>query len=132
MTTVHPAARPAVFVSQSDLDRLLLLLPEMITPATPGARLLAEELARAQVCAEPEMPARLVRLGSRVRYRDDINGRQRVVTVVLPPDADADEGKVSVLTPIGAALLGLPEEQSFAWLDPAGALRGITVLGLED
>lgn len=127
-----PAARPAVFISTADLERLIDLLPESVLPTAPGAALLAEEIARAQICAETEMPARVVRIGSTVRYRDLITGRQRAVQVVMPGDADMDLGRISILSPIGAALIGLPEEQTFAWLDAAGEERRIEVLGLED
>ncbi len=131
-TPTAPAARPAVFISAPDLDRLLDLLPEVISPTAPGAVLLAEEIARAQVCAEQDMPARIVRLGSWVRYRDLDSGRERRVQLVLPEDADADLGKVSILAPIGAALIGLPEDQVLAWREPSGQTRRIQVLGLED
>ncbi|MBP7704342.1 MAG: nucleoside diphosphate kinase regulator [Caulobacter sp.] len=125
------AARPAVFISTADLERFIDLLPETISPATPGAVLLAEEVARAQVCPEDDMPARVVRLGSTVRYRDLVSGRQRQVQVVMPTDADMDEGRISILSPIGAALIGLPEEQPFAWLDAAGHERRIEVVAVE-
>jgi regulator of nucleoside diphosphate kinase len=133
MTKFHDAeaARPAVFISTSDLERFIDLLPETIDPGTPGAALLAEEIARATVCTEQDMPARIVRLGSIVRYRDLLSGRQRRVQLVLPPDADMDEGRISILSPIGAALIGLPEEQPFAWVDAAGDLRRIEVLEVE-
>lgn len=133
MTTARQtgAPRPAVFISTADLERFAGLLPETMTPAAPGAALLAEEIARAQVCPETEMPARVVRLGSIVRYRDLVSGRQRRIQVVMPADADMDEGRVSILSPIGAALIGLPEEQPFGWLDAAGDLRRIEVLDVE-
>jgi len=135
MTIIAPAAaadRPAVFISTADLNRLIDLLPEFIEPTAPGAALLAQEIARAQICAEDEMPARVVRLGSTVRYRDLISGRQRQVRLVMPADADMDRGWVSILSPIGAALIGMPEEQVIAWTEASGDQRRIEVLGLED
>lgn len=135
MTITQQAAiadRPAVFISTADLDRLIDLLPEVIEPTAPGAALLAEEIARAQICAEDDMPARVVRLGSTVRYRDLISGRQRQVQLVMPADADMDRGRISILSPIGAALIGMPEEQTIAWTTPSGDERRIEVLGLDD
>lgn len=131
ITRQAEAPRPAVFISAADLERFVDLLPETISPSAPGAVLLAEEIARAQVCAEHEMPARVVRLGSVVHYRDMMSGRQRRIQVVMPGDADMDEGRVSILSPIGAALIGLPEEQPFAWVDAAGGLRRVEVLEVE-
>lgn len=132
MTATQTTARPAVFISTADLERLIDLLPESVLPTAPGAALLSEEIARAQICAESDMPARVVRIGSTVRYRDLITGRQRQVQVVMPGDADMDQGRISILSPIGAALIGLPEEQPFSWYDAAGDERRIEVLGLED
>lgn len=135
MTQTDPAAfavRPAVFISTADLEQLIDLLPEIIEPAAPGAALLAQEIARAQICSEADMPARIVRLGSRVRYRDLVSGRQRQVQVVMPDAADMDLGRVSILSPVGAALIGMPEEQEISWTDATGETRRILVLGLDD
>lgn len=135
MTIIAPSAsadRPAVFISTVDLNRLIDLLPEFIEPTAPGAALLAQEIARAQICAEDDMPARVVRLGSTVRYRDLISGRHRQVQLVMPADADMDRGRISILSPIGAALIGMPEEQTIAWTEASGDERRIEVLGLED
>jgi len=135
MTIIVQAAvadRPAVFISTADLDRLIDLLPEVIEPTAPGAALLAEEIARAQICADDDMPARVVRLGSTVRYRDLISGRHRQVQLVMPADADMDRGRISILSPIGAALIGMPEEQVIGWTEASGDERRIEVLGLDD
>lgn len=130
--TAATADRPAVFISTADLDRLIDLLPEFIEPTAPGAVLLAQEIARAQICPDDDMPARVVRLGSIVRYRDLVSGRQRQVQLVMPVDADMDRGRISILSPIGAALIGMPEEQVIAWTEASGDERRIEVLGLED
>jgi regulator of nucleoside diphosphate kinase len=50
------------------------------------------------------------------------------VTLVYPPDADVTEGKISVLTPVGAALIGLSVSQSIEWQTPSGGWRSLTVL----
>jgi len=131
-TSTPHAGRPAVFISARDLERLVGLLPQSTAPTTPGAALLAEEVARAQICADDDMPARVVRLGSTVRYRDLDSGRERAIQLVLPADADMDLNKVSILAPIGAALVGLPEEQTFSWEEPSGDLRRIVVVRVGD
>lgn len=131
-TSNPPSGRPAVFISMADLERLAGLLPQSTAPSTPGAALLAEEVARAQICPDDDMPARVVRLGSTVRYRDLDSGRERRIQLVLPADADMDLNRVSILAPIGAALVGLPEEQAFSWEEPSGDLRRIAVLAVED
>jgi regulator of nucleoside diphosphate kinase len=131
-TSPAPTGRPAVFISVRDLERLALLLPQSTAPTTPGSALLAEEVARANICPDNDMPARVVRLGSTVRYRDLTSGRERRITLVLPADADMGLNKVSILAPIGAALIGLPEEQAFSWEEPSGDLRHIVVVSAQD
>ena len=74
----------------------------------------------------------LVVMGAQVLYRDDQSDRTRWVTLVYPPDADVSEGKVSVLTPIGAALIGLSVSQSIAFETPSGDRRSLTVLAVRN
>lgn len=123
--------RPCIFVCRTDLEQLERLLPEVSEARTEASALLEEELERAQICEPAEMPARVVRLGSRVRFRDLESGRERTIRVVAPDAADSAQGEISVLTPIGAALLGLPEDRPFSWRAAAG-VRSIQVLEVMD
>ena len=119
---------PPVVLDQAYSDRLEALaagasrrLPEV------GERLMAE-VARATVVPSDAMPADVVNIGSRVRFRDDVTGREQAVVVVLPPDADIGRGRVSVLTPIGAALIGLAAGATIGWETRDGEERRLTVL----
>jgi regulator of nucleoside diphosphate kinase len=69
-------------------------------------------------------------MGSIVRFRDDTTAQTREVTLVYPDRADIAAGRVSVLTPIGAALIGLSEGQTINWQTPAGDWRPLTVLSV--
>jgi regulator of nucleoside diphosphate kinase len=69
-------------------------------------------------------------MGSEVEFRDDTTGKVRRVTLAYPDAADIDAGRISVLTPIGAALIGLSVGQSIEWQTPAGGWRSLTVLGV--
>jgi regulator of nucleoside diphosphate kinase len=89
---------------------------------------LDEELGRALVVPEERMPADIVRLYSRVRYLDESSGISREVQLVLPEEADVDKGKISVLTPVGSALLGLERGQSIEWPFPSGFPRRLKVI----
>ncbi len=120
--------RPPIFITPDDHRRLSSLLPRASGPLGPGAALLAEEMTRAHVCEEAEMPAHIVRIGSRVRYRDLDQRLTREVVLVMPEDADARVGKLSVLTPDGAALIGLPREQVFPFPGADGEPRRLVVL----
>ena len=72
----------------------------------------------------------IVRIGSLVSYRDGLNGRYRTVRVVWPLEADVTRDRISVLSPVGAALLGMSPGQSIAWPRPVGEPRVLTVLAV--
>lgn len=84
---------------------------------------LRKELERAFVVSSALVPADVATMNSRVRYRDEKEGATRTVSLVYPAEADAAKGKVSVLTPVGSALLGLSEGQSIEWDFPDGSRR---------
>jgi regulator of nucleoside diphosphate kinase len=92
-----------------------------------GDRLM-QELARATVLPSGEMPDDVVNIGSEVSFRDEATGRVQRVTIVLPQDADIARQRVSVLTPIGAALIGLKTGASIGWETREGEPRRLTVL----
>lgn len=94
-----------------------------------GDRLMAE-VARATVLPSAEMPADVVNIGSAVRYRDEMTGREQTVSLVLPQDVDIDRGRISVLTPVGAALIGLRAGATIGWETREGAERRLTVLAV--
>jgi len=101
-----------------DYARLVLLA---------GSKSLAEELSRATVISTERMPTNVVRMHSRITYLDERSGERREVELVFPEEADMASGKVSVLAPVGTALLGLEEGQSIEWLFPDGHVRRLRV-----
>lgn len=122
---MHSPPRPPIFLTIDDAERLRRL--ELDVRGETGAALLREELERAHVCEPKDMPARVVRIGSRVRYRDLASGRTAEVRVVMPSDAAPERGVVSVAGIPGAALIGVPQDQCFRWRDPEGPLRELLV-----
>jgi regulator of nucleoside diphosphate kinase len=74
------------------------------------------------------MPSHVVNVGSEVTFRDNTTGRVQTVILVLPKEANIAERRVSVLTPIGAALIGLAEGASIDWSTRDGEARLLTVL----
>ena len=72
------------------------------------------------------MPADVVRIGSIIEFDVD-DGRRLKVQLVLPQDADINAGRISVLTPVGAALIGLSPGQAMQWLGNDGKKRLLTV-----
>lgn len=105
-------------IVSSDYARLMAL---------GSAAPLADELCRAAVVPEERMPANVVRMHSRVTYLDEGSGRRREVELVYPEEADLTRGKISVLAPVGSALLGLAEGECIDWRFPRGGLRRLRV-----
>lgn len=121
--TARPPALPPVRIAEGDYDRLLNLAAQ----DGPGADLLARELERAQVVRDGATRTAFVRLGSWVEYRDQLTGKLRRVQVTPPDGADIDEGRLSVLSPVGAALIGLAAGDTFGWTAPDGRPRLISI-----
>jgi regulator of nucleoside diphosphate kinase len=92
------------------------------------AEMLAEELERARVIDHGQVPRNIVRMGSDVLFRDDTTREIRSITLVFPGEADIAQNRVSVLTPIGAALIGLRAGQSITWRTRNGEPKRLTVL----
>lgn len=114
-----------IIVSELDFARLTRLLEH------DGADLdaLEAELARALVLRPSAVPETVVTMNSEVEYEETETQIRRVVRVVYPRDADAARGRVSVLAPVGSALLGLRVGQSIRWPLPAGP-RTIRVVAI--
>ena len=88
---------------------------------------LQRELERAIVVSSEAVPHDVVTMNSRVLYADETTGERRLVQIVYPAEADASEGRVSVLAPVGAALLGLSTGQAIEWDFPDGSRRRLRV-----
>jgi regulator of nucleoside diphosphate kinase len=113
-----------------------LAIESLIERASDGrdaalAARLDEELARATVVPDDELPPGTVALDSRVRFRDEATGRERDVTLVLPARATAGEGRISVLSPVGSALIGLGIHDHIEWPLPGGKVSRLRVLDVD-
>ena len=108
---------PQIYLTQTDMDRLMKLIE-----AKPGQRLdkLERELVRANVVPRAEIPNDVVTMNSRVIFENETTGERREVTLVFPANADIEAGRISVLVPVGTALLGLRAGQSIDWELPGG------------
>jgi regulator of nucleoside diphosphate kinase len=108
---------PQIYLTQDDVDRLLELVE-----AQPGKRFekLEGELVRARVVTLERIPGDVVTMNSRVIFENETTGERREITLVYPGNADIDAGKISVLVPVGTALLGLRVGQSIDWELPGG------------
>jgi regulator of nucleoside diphosphate kinase len=117
-------------LSAEDHVRLVALASVVLRRDPLVARLLLEEADRAEVVPSGRLPTDAVALGSRVEFRDDATGETRRLQVV-PGKAGIAEGRISVLSLVGAGLIGLLEGQSIDWPTQDGRLRRLTILRVE-
>ena len=123
-------ARPDIFLSAEDHRTLSRLVGDM--PAEGVAGLLQQELDRAVVCEPGDRPRGAAPLHRWLHYVDGRASEPRRIQIVLPHEADIDAGRVSVLSHVGAGLIGLVEGHTIAWSDPSGAERSLTPVMIED
>ena len=122
-------ARPRIVISKADEKRLTSIATAASRRLPEASAALLAELERADVVPETAMPAVVVRIGSIIEFEVD-DGRRLKVQLVLPENADINAGKISVLTPVGAALIGLSSGQTMEWLGHDGRERLLTVLAV--
>lgn len=116
-----------IVVSSLDLDRLERIMDAGQFRNMPGIDALRHELDRATIMEPSEMPAGVVTMNSRVRFVDDSTGSEFELTLVYP-EASGQAGTVSVLAPVGSALLGLSVGQSISWQVPGGRKLQLRIL----
>jgi len=119
-----------IHVARSEMDRLRALVEQHSEGRDAvAAERLSAELDRAVVIEA--VPPGVVAPGSRVRFEDERTGAVREAVLVYPSDADASAGRISVLAPIGAALLGLGVGDSIVWPLPDGREARLRILAVE-
>lgn len=126
------AALPPIRVTEDELQRLNALANSGMELFPRIAHFLAREMERAQVVAGDADLRGLVRMGSRVTYRDNRTGEARDIVLVYPHEANIERNRISVLTPVGAALIGLSIGQRIEFQTPGHQTRSITVLNVSD
>ncbi|VTN14962.1 Regulator of nucleoside diphosphate kinase [Raoultella terrigena] len=97
--------RPTIIINELDAERIDRLLEQPAFASSPVADALNDELDRAQMLAPEAMPHDVVSMNSTVRFRDLSNGEERVRTLVFPSQVTDSATQLSVLAPVGAALL---------------------------
>lgn len=125
-----PAApvRPPITLTDAEGDLLFNLACAARDRSTLAAGMLLEELARAEFCSEDSLPGDVVTMRSRVRFLDEESGEEHAVELVYPRAADVELGRVSVLTPVGAALIGLRRGSAIDWPNRAGTCRRLRIV----
>lgn len=126
--TIAGLPLPAILIPASDYDRLEELADK--APA-PLDSYLQRELVRAQIIDDADFDPGAARIGSRITYKEEPAGQTRTVTLVWPEQADVGKGRISVITAIGAALLGLRAGSRIEWVAPLGGARSLAVMAVE-
>lgn len=119
---------PPISLRMCDADRLRNIAEAAADKYPQTTDFLAREIDRAEILPDARLLPGLVTMDSEVTFRDDISMQERPVTLVYPEAADVDAGKISILTPIGAALIGLSVGQTIEFQTPGGRWRSLTVL----
>lgn len=123
-------SRPTIIINERDAERLDRLLEQPAHASLAVADALNEELDRANMCAPEAMPHDVVTMNSRVKFRELKSGETRVRTLVYPAQMTDSATQLSVLAPVGAALLGLRVGDSIHWTLPGGTTTDLEVLEL--
>ncbi|WP_417722885.1 nucleoside diphosphate kinase regulator [Salipiger sp.] len=124
----HPDRRPRLTIGADSLERLEALAEGALRRNPDLADRLLGELGRARIVPAHKLPDHVVSIGRRLTFRDDSTGQEQSVALVFPEEADIARGRISVLTPIGVALIGLAEGASINWDTREGERRLLTVL----
>jgi regulator of nucleoside diphosphate kinase len=127
--TIHNDLHPEIVLGAADHRQLNVLAMAGLTHTPDQSDDLLYELERARVVDDNNVPGDIIRMGSTVRYRTD-TAQESQVTLVYPVDADIAAGRISVLTPVGTALIGLRVGQSITWRDRAHKRHMLTVLAV--
>lgn len=119
--------RPEITISTTDAERLEALLASTPKAGFPGRAELQAELDRANVVAPHEVPPTVVTMNSTVRFEVEGSSDSFELTLVYPKDADASGKTISILAPVGGALLGLAQGDEIAWPRPGGGMVRVRV-----
>lgn len=133
LTDMSPSKRindPPLVIDATHYERLQSLAFGAMKTTEESASRLLDELDRAEVRAPGSVPPDVVNIGSEVTFEDCATGRRQTVRLAFPGEADISARRISVLTPIGVALIGLQEGQQIDWETRDGETRRLRVLSV--
>jgi len=126
----HPVTLPPVNISETDREDLYAVATSALTNSlmAPAASNVLREIYRASIVPNDQLPTNVVAVNSCVDVRDNVAGANRRIVLVLPGETSTKPNAVSVLSPLGAALIGLSEGSSVEWCTASGDRSSMTVL----
>lgn len=125
-------SRPPIVVTSEDHQKLTRIAAGAVDTMPELAAELSLELDRARILPQGRSSGEHVRVGSEVRFRDETAGKETTVTLVWPEDADIAANRISVVTPIGVALIGMAGGRSIDWTTRSGDIKRLTVMTVND
>lgn len=119
--------RPKIIISSLDAERLEALLDSLPHGSFPGKDDLESELARAEIVEPKDIPSTVITMNSTVKFRVESSSEDFTLTLVYPKDMDSSSSKISILAPVGNALIGLSVGDSIEWPKPGGGVLRVRV-----
>jgi regulator of nucleoside diphosphate kinase len=119
--------KPKIVLSSLDADRLATLLDSLPDRAFPGRDELESELARAEIVPPQAVPPTVVTMNSTVKFSIQASSKEFFLTLVYPKDVDPRGGTISILAPVGSALLGLSKGDQIEWPNPGGGTLRVRI-----
>lgn len=120
MTKTSRVQRPPIHILDTEGDRISELACRFESTSPNSSEQLLSEIDRAKIHTRKSLPKDVVTMMSQVDFVDESTGKSRSVTLVWPTDANMDEGRLSILSLVGAGLIGMREGASIDWPDRLG------------
>ena len=122
---------PNIVITKRDADRIDSLLENLCGKNFPGKAQLEAELNRASIVNSEDIPPNVVTMNSTVVFQTG-DGKQFSLKLVYPKDTDGSTEKLSILAPIGSAILGLKEGDSISWPVHGGTSMDVQIIRVAD
>lgn len=120
--------QPSLTISSLDTERIENMLESMSSDVFPGKDKLEAELARATIVEPKNMPANIVTMNSTVKFKEIHSGKEFSLTLVYPQAVASVENTISILAPIGAAIIGLKEGDQIDWPKAGGGTLSVQII----
>jgi len=120
--------RPEIIISSLDAERLDRMLVSLGDKQFPGKDALLAELDRADIVAPEEIASDIVTMNSTVNFKESASGKVFSLTLTYPHESHSSDATVSILAPVGSALLGLKEGDQIEWPKPGGGLLSVEII----
>lgn len=126
-STTPNTTDPDVYIDRAVVDQLENLAYANMDRNPLAANRLLEEIDRAIVLNSSELSSDIVTIGSEVTFRDNATGNMRTAILTMPTDADISNHRISIMTPIGAALIGIRKGETIWWQTVDNEVRELTI-----